>query len=147
MFHGLNSHLGHGAHIAAKLAEQGIITVGFDHRGFGQSEGAPGYIHSLQTHISDCHIFVEMMKNIYSHLPFFCLGLSMGGLASYYLTLGHPEKFKGAILMAPALKNSVGSALVGLTGFLKKLLPEDAKLIKPIYGRASRNPAITDFVK
>ena len=49
--------------------------------------------------------------------------------------------------MAPALKNSVGSALVGLTGFLKKLLPEDAKLIKPIYGRASRNPAITGFVK
>lgn len=39
MFHGLNSHIGHGSHIAAALAEIGIISVGFDHRGFGKSEG------------------------------------------------------------------------------------------------------------
>lgn len=37
MFHGLNSHTQHGAHIAHDLAEAGIETVGFDHRGFGQS--------------------------------------------------------------------------------------------------------------
>lgn len=37
MFHGLNSHLGHGAHIAHEMSRQNIITVGFDHRGFGQS--------------------------------------------------------------------------------------------------------------
>lgn len=37
MFHGLNSHINHGAHIAKALAEVGIITVGFDHRGFGKS--------------------------------------------------------------------------------------------------------------
>lgn len=54
MFHGLNSHIGHGAHIAHILAESNIETVGFDHRGFGQSEGTPGYVHSLQSHIDDC---------------------------------------------------------------------------------------------
>jgi alpha-beta hydrolase superfamily lysophospholipase len=37
MLHGLNSHLGHGAHIAHHLSQKGIITVGFDHRGFGRS--------------------------------------------------------------------------------------------------------------
>lgn len=49
--------------------------------------------------------------------------------------------------MAPALKNSVGGFLVGLAGALKKLLPENTKLTKPIYGMASRNPQITEDVK
>jgi len=71
----------------------------------------------------------------------------MGGLASYYVSSLHPEYFKGAILMAPALKNQVGGFLVGMSKFLKKVLPEHTKLIKPIYGKASKNPTITDFVK
>lgn len=49
--------------------------------------------------------------------------------------------------MAPALKNQVSGALVGMTKFLKKVLPENMKLMKPIYGKASKNPTITDFVK
>ena len=47
MFHGLNSHIGHVAHIAHKFAQQGIETVGFDFRGFGRSQGTPAYVHSL----------------------------------------------------------------------------------------------------
>ncbi len=71
----------------------------------------------------------------------------MGGLASYYLSLTHPDMFQGAILMAPALKNQIGGFLVGLSTCLKSLLPEHTKLTGPVYGKASRNPAITDFVK
>lgn len=71
----------------------------------------------------------------------------MGGLASYYLTLTHPDLFDGAILMAPALKNQVGGFLVGLSSALKSLLPEYTKLTGPVYGKASRNPEITEFVK
>jgi acylglycerol lipase len=62
MLHGLNSHLGHGAHIANELAENGIITVGFDHRGFGRSEGEPGYAESLDRHVEDSLIFIGKMK-------------------------------------------------------------------------------------
>lgn len=39
MIHGLNSHINQGAHLAHHFAEHGIETVGFDHRGFGRSEG------------------------------------------------------------------------------------------------------------
>lgn len=49
--------------------------------------------------------------------------------------------------MAPALKNQVGGFLVKASRFLKTLLPEHTKLTNPVYGTASRNPAITDFVK
>ena len=60
---------------------------------------------------------------MYPDIPKFCLGLSMGGLASYYVSAIHPEWFKGAILMAPALKNQVGGFLVGVSRFLHKILP------------------------
>ena len=43
-------------------------------------------------------------------------------------------------MMAPALKNTVGSFVVGLAGALKKILPQKMRLTKPIYGLASRNP-------
>lgn len=49
--------------------------------------------------------------------------------------------------MAPALKNQIGSFLVSMSGMLRSLLPEHTKLTGPVYGKASRNPAITDFVK
>ena len=71
----------------------------------------------------------------------------MGGLATYYITSMHTDWFKGAIMMAPALKNQVGGFLVGVSKFLHKVLPDKTKLTNPIYGRASKNPAITDFVK
>ena len=44
MFHGLTSHTNRSAHIAKYFAERDIITVGYDFRGFGKSEGVKGYI-------------------------------------------------------------------------------------------------------
>lgn len=58
MLHGLNSYIGHGAHIAHHFAKHGIVTVGFDHRGFGRSEGEPGYVDSLEMHLKDSLKFI-----------------------------------------------------------------------------------------
>jgi hypothetical protein len=68
-------------------------------------------------------------------------------MTTYYLTLKYPQFFEGAIMMAPALKNQVGDFLVGLTSVLKKVLPENMRLSKPIYGMATKNPQITEDVK
>ena len=51
MFHGLNNYVGRGAHIASFLSRKGFVVVGFDHRGFGRSEGKGGYIPSLKQHL------------------------------------------------------------------------------------------------
>jgi len=47
----------------------------------------------------------------------------MGGAFSYYLSLENPEQFKGAILLAPALKNSYGYFTRLLTNILTILIP------------------------
>ena len=93
MFHGLNSHIGHGAHIAHYFAQNGIITMGFDHRGFGRSPGTPGRVISHEQHIADSIGFMNLIRPIYPHLPYFCMGLSMGGMTTYYLTHRYPEYF------------------------------------------------------
>ena len=71
----------------------------------------------------------------------------MGGLTAYHLSLADQKMFTGVILMAPALMNNVGGVLVSLTKVFGKLLPEKTRLTKPIYGKASKNPVITEFVK
>lgn len=87
--------------------------VGFDHRGFGKSEGDPGRIDSLSLHLEDSRLFMDRMCEMYKDLPKFVTGLSMGGMTSFRLSLERPERFKGVILMAPAIQ-SIHS------GFLKK---------------------------
>lgn len=64
----------------------------------------------------------------------------MGGMTSYYITLQNPKLFDGAILMAPAMKNSVGNKVVKLTKVLNKILPDKTRLTKPVYGKATKNP-------
>ena len=44
MFHGLKSHCNWGAHLAKHFATRNIITVGYDYRGYGKSEGLRGYM-------------------------------------------------------------------------------------------------------
>ena len=65
MFHGLNSHIGHGAHIAEYFSKNGLITVGFDHRGFGRSEGRGGYVENLNTHLFDSREFLKIVLPMY----------------------------------------------------------------------------------
>lgn len=71
----------------------------------------------------------------------------MGGMTTYYLTLRYRYLFEGAILMAPAIKNNISGFLVGVTNTLASILGKKTKLMKPIYGKASRNPKITEDIK
>lgn len=87
------------------------------------------------------------MKAIYPNLPAFALGLSMGGMTSYYLTLRHKELFKGAILMAPAIKNMIDGMLVTVVSGMSSLFGNKFKLpVSPPRGQATRNPRITEDV-
>ena len=43
-FHGLKSHTNRGVNLAKYFATRDIISVGFDYRGYGKSEGPSGQI-------------------------------------------------------------------------------------------------------
>lgn len=52
----------HGSHIAKGLADAGYIVLGFDHRGFGESEGQRGFIETLDIHLADARLFVDKVE-------------------------------------------------------------------------------------
>jgi alpha-beta hydrolase superfamily lysophospholipase len=59
MFHGLNSRIGHGAHIAKYLASNGYEVVGVDHRGFGHSKDTSSMANvNWSNHLKDSKTFV-----------------------------------------------------------------------------------------
>jgi acylglycerol lipase len=59
--------MNHGAHIAKELANIGCIVVGFDHRGFGKSEGIRGYLESVPIHLHDSKEFVFRILSYYEN--------------------------------------------------------------------------------
>ena len=90
MFHGLDSRVGHGTHIAKALARSGYDVVGFDHRGFGKSQKtstASGV--TIQTHLADSRSFknkiLGLSRYANKNLKLVGLGLSMGGMTAYKL--------------------------------------------------------------
>lgn len=85
--------------------------------------------------MKDAEKFIYLVKNVYPSTPLFAAGLSLGGLTAYQLTLKHPELFKGAILLAPALQTSMElsdkiNIFINLLKFAQFFLPEKAKLLK-----------------
>ncbi|EAS06200.2 alpha/beta hydrolase family protein (macronuclear) [Tetrahymena thermophila SB210] len=105
LFHGMNSSVTHGSHIAKALADVGFCVVGFDHRGYGASEGIRGYLESFEIHLQDCRAFVNKVEEMYGkQIKKFIGGLSMGGMSSYNMSLENPHRFAGVVLFAPALK-------------------------------------------
>ena len=72
------------------------------------------------------------------------MGLSMGGLTTYYLTLTHAHLFSGAILLAPAIKNNASFLDIQAIKLFKVILPEQTKMFEPSGGVGSRNPKIDE---
>lgn len=124
LFHGLNSSVTHGSHIAKALADAGFCVLGFDHRGFGSSEGKKGYLESLEIHLQDCRLFVDKVEEMYGkEIKKFVGGLSMGGMSSYNLSLEHPYRFAGVVLFAPAIKPFANGFLIKFAKSVGTLAP------------------------
>lgn len=117
-----------GAHLAKYFATKNIITVGYDFRGYGKSEGLKGYIGKFDDLISDSEKFIRITKDIYPNVPLYGVGLSLGGAVAYHLSLKNREIFNGTVLMAPALKSPLQDEqyfnfLLNLISFAETFLP------------------------
>ena len=88
---------------ASWWATQGITTLAYDQRGFGQSPN-PGMWAGARALRGDFSDFVEAARAKYPGLPVYALGESMGGavVLSSFAT-DHPPNVDGVILVAPAV--------------------------------------------
>ena len=151
-FHGMQSHGNVVSACALEYSKIGVVTVTYDYRGHGQSDGTNGDIEDFESIVNDSILFIESVENYFKDkfkgdnekLKFlgnmFVEGLSMGGLMSYNVSKRFPHKFKGAILHAPAFDfnaNSILKILIPLVNWCCPLM-KVPRSDKPL---AVKNPA------
>lgn len=108
--HGMIEYIERYEDFARYLNDQGIVVVGHDHLGHGQSirsEADWGYFaeEPSDTLVEDMHLLRSIVRKRYPDLPYFMLGHSMGSfMLRKYLAL-HGQGLYGAIIVGTGYKS------------------------------------------
>lgn len=140
--HGLNEHSGRYEHVGRQLADNGLFTVAFDHRGFGASGGSRSYIDRFSQYLDDVEDHLAEMRQL--GVPTVLLGMSMGGLVATTYVLRDRPRPDLLVLSAPLLGDKapawmhLGAApLAAVAPRLRLASPYDSSVL-------SRNAAVCD---
>ncbi len=109
--HGAGEHIGRYADVADDLESIGAWVIGHDHRGQGESGGAPGHIESFEQYGHDLATVMDAYAQERpdakpGSVPWFVFGHSMGGLVVLNALVAGilPEHVRGVVLSAPLLR-------------------------------------------
>lgn len=146
LVHGVCEHIGRYQADAEALTDDGYIFAGFDQRGFGKSEGLPGYAPSLEAYFNDIDLFIAEIRSLYPDASVFLYGHSMGGILVLSYTPVRSPSVKGVIVTSPGLESVLQKKR--FKGFLVKLVGK----VCPTYsfdngidtGMLSRDPNVGD---
>ncbi len=107
--HGLQSHAGwvEATGTGSHLAEQGILTIAFDRRGSGRSEGERGHATSSDNFLEDLAAARELLRHELSELrapdaPIHVLANCFGTRVVLPFLIENPHSFASVILTSPA---------------------------------------------
>ncbi len=127
--HGMAEYFERYEDFAGFLCDKGIMVVGNDHRGHGQSvadENELGYFHKdnpTEALLDDIHTLTEIIKSDYPDMPYFLLGHSMGSFFARRYLCEYGEALTGAVIMGtgcqPQLIVKMGKLLTKLISLFK----------------------------
>ena len=115
--HGLGEHIGRYEHVARHLNQHGWATVGFDHRGHGNSPGKRGALRDHHDLLHDLAAVIDATRRAYPSQPLVLIGYSLGGaiaarFASAQASPSEPAPWArpidGLVLSSPALAIPIG---------------------------------------
>ena len=104
LVHGLGEHSSRYAHVAAALSEAGYVTLAFDQRGHGKSQGARGDAATYDEQMDDIKRLLAEGGERYPALPRFLYGHSMGGNLVLNYALRRRTQLQGVIATGPWLR-------------------------------------------
>lgn len=106
--HGVAEHSGRYARLTQELADIGIRTFAYDHRGHGMSSGKRVHISRFGEYLDDLEQMIEKSRNaLPAQKPLFILGHSMGGLIALNYAQNGGAKVDGLIVSSPGLAIAV----------------------------------------
>ncbi|MDD5580025.1 MAG: lysophospholipase [Methylobacter sp.] len=102
--HGVGEHIGRYQAAFQVFAHQGYSCFGFDQRGFGQSEGERGHIHSFAEYVADLAGFIAEIVIKDTAKPVFLFGHSMGTIVILAYALRYSSGIRGLMISSCPLK-------------------------------------------
>jgi acylglycerol lipase len=141
--HGLGEHSGRYMNVVNHFVPLGYAVYGLDHLGHGKSEGGREEVQRFEDYTDPLTPYYNMVKGWQVGKPIFILGHSLGGLITTYYLLDNQEKFKGAIISAPAIKISESISSMTMTmGKILSVLAPKAGLLALDASMISRDPEV-----
>jgi len=103
--HGYGEHMGYYHQLGKALAEAGLFVFGHDHEGHGKSDGERVNIPDFQIYVDDVFQDIQNQKQVYSGLPVFLFGHSMGGTIALLAVMEKRHFFQGLVLTGPLVRS------------------------------------------
>lgn len=128
LLHGQGEHIGRYAHLAGWFNRHNVAVLGYDHQGYGRSEGRRGHARNLKALLDDIGLALDETRRLYPRVPHFLYGHSMGGNLALNYVLRRRPALAGLIATgpwvrlafpAPLLKVLAGRVLHNLTPSLR----------------------------
>jgi len=101
LVHGFGEYSERYNHWAELFVKKGYAVHAIDYRGHGKSDGKRGYIHSFDDYLSDIDVLVHESEKMFSEIPHFIYGHSLGGNIVTNYILRRENRFKGAVISSP----------------------------------------------
>ena len=108
--HGMAEYAGRYDEFASKMAERGILVVGNDHLGHGQSVptgGTYGYFcenDPATVVVRDVHRLKKLTQKLYPGIPYFIMGHSMGSFITRNYLCKYGSGIDGAVIMGTGMQ-------------------------------------------
>ena len=101
--HGLGEHARRYDHVAARFAQDGLVTYLLDHRGHGRSGGKRVLVKDISEYTGDFDTMVGIATKEHPGLTRIVLGHSMGGGIVFAYGVEHPDDYDLMVLSGPAV--------------------------------------------
>lgn len=132
LFHGMAEHIKRYEHLAEFLNSKGLIVIGHDHRGHGDSkkDRKPlGYIgeNGFRSVVEEGHMVTKYIKSNYHDLKIFLFAHSFGSFVAQSYICKYGDSIDGLILSGSAKKQGMDIHLGYGLGKLQRMLSNDMK--------------------
>ena len=112
--HGVTEHINRYNELAQYLTDRGILVVGNDHLGHGNTNGQRMYFGpsgSWNYVVKDIEKCKEIITEEYKNIPYFMLGFSLGSFALRTHLIDYKPQISGAIIIGTGHNNKLETTL------------------------------------
>jgi acylglycerol lipase len=144
LVHGLGEHSSRYGHLAAALGEAGYVTLAFDRRGHGKSQGPRGDALSYDAQMDDIKRLLDEADERFPGRPIFLYGHSMGGNLALNYALRRHSRLDGVIATGPWLRTAFAPPVwrVRIGRVLLRAFPALSQPVNLDVTAVSRDPSV-----